>query len=310
MHSAMSPQDPAAPSTEPDRSDRPSSHLYRVDSGTLIPVARDATAPGPAVCAAHAAFRSFVEHPDYPCVGAKSALARSSYVMGVYPSLSEPKSAPAVVDDLRWFGAHTEDIGKSYVTFMAVFQDAAIGPPERFEATLWSYLQAMHRYDRHECDWDPAVSKNPRDPEFRFVVGGEAYFVIGLHPLARREARRFPFPMLVFNLHAQFRNSAKKAGSSGCGTRSVSVRSNSRAHRTRCSRTSAVRAKPLSTRAARTRRAGRRPSGHSANLTELPASGHPAVRPAHPVPSPAPTSAIPERTAADDRRDPAPARDR
>ena len=34
--------------------------------------------------------------------------------------------------------------------------------------------------------------------------GGEAFFVVGLHPHASRPARRFDTPAMVFNLHDQF----------------------------------------------------------------------------------------------------------
>jgi FPC/CPF motif-containing protein YcgG len=34
--------------------------------------------------------------------------------------------------------------------------------------------------------------------------GGEAFFVVGLHPRASRPARRFDVPAMVFNLHNQF----------------------------------------------------------------------------------------------------------
>ncbi len=198
----------ACPAGKPLRSSppehRPSQHLFRCNDGDLVAADRSGKRPGPAACAAHAAFSGFVSHPDYPCVGAKSALARSSYLIGLYPSMSQTQHAPAVVDDLRWFGEHSAELGDSYVTFMAVFESRDIGSPERFESALWSYLQAMNRYDSLDCAWDPSVSDNPSDPEFSFSVGGKAYFVIGLHPSARREARRFPFPMLVFNLHSQF----------------------------------------------------------------------------------------------------------
>ena len=35
-------------------------------------------------------------------------------------------------------------------------------------------------------------------------AGGTAYFIVGLHPQASRDARRTPTPTLVFNLHEQF----------------------------------------------------------------------------------------------------------
>ncbi len=41
-------------------------------------------------------------------------------------------------------------------------------------------------------------------PHFSLSFGGEAFFAVGLHPNASREARRFRAPAIVFNLHAQF----------------------------------------------------------------------------------------------------------
>lgn len=58
-------------------------------------------------------------------------------------------------------------------------------------------------------DWlgqppDHRVSVDPDDPHFSLSFGGEAFFVVGLHPHASRPARRFERPALIFNLHDQF----------------------------------------------------------------------------------------------------------
>jgi len=42
-------------------------------------------------------------------------------------------------------------------------------------------------------------------PAWAFSFGGEAYFVIGMSPVSDRIARRFPWPLLVFNAHATLR---------------------------------------------------------------------------------------------------------
>ncbi|MEO8076362.1 MAG: guanitoxin biosynthesis heme-dependent pre-guanitoxin N-hydroxylase GntA [Acidobacteriota bacterium] len=52
--------------------------------------------------------------------------------------------------------------------------------------------------------WDQTVSADPDDPRFAFSFDGTALFVIGLHPGSSRLARRFDWPALVFNPHAQF----------------------------------------------------------------------------------------------------------
>ena len=53
-------------------------------------------------------------------------------------------------------------------------------------------------------DYDPRVSPDPANPHFSLSFGGEAFFVVGLHPNASRPARRFERPTLTFNLHDQF----------------------------------------------------------------------------------------------------------
>ncbi len=50
----------------------------------------------------------------------------------------------------------------------------------------------------------PGWPTDPDNPHFSLSFGGEAFFVVGLHPNASRPARRFSSPVLVFNLHAQF----------------------------------------------------------------------------------------------------------
>jgi hypothetical protein len=40
--------------------------------------------------------------------------------------------------------------------------------------------------------------------DFSYSFGGEAFFLVGLHPKSSRKARRFHVPAIAFNLHAQF----------------------------------------------------------------------------------------------------------
>lgn len=208
--SVIEPRPPAPPAgstqgnparTEDQRSD---SGLFRCDTeGRLVSVRPGGSSePGPALAAVNAALHAFVEHGSYPCVGAKAAIARCSYVLGIYPALDDTGSAEAAAADARWFAAHAAEIDDSFATFLAVFRSATIADDASFETALWTYLQAMHRADPD--NWDRSVSSDPADPGFRFSVGGSAFFVIGMHPNASREARRFPFPTIVFNLHSQF----------------------------------------------------------------------------------------------------------
>ena len=57
-------------------------------------------------------------------------------------------------------------------------------------------------FDARMCD--DRVAHDPGHPEFSISFGGEAFFIIGLHPQASRPARRFERPTMIFNLHDQF----------------------------------------------------------------------------------------------------------
>jgi FPC/CPF motif-containing protein YcgG len=86
---------------------------------------------------------------------------------------------------------------------VAVFTGRPPASERAFERLLWIQLQQLHERDLAP-DWDPAVSSDPADPDFSFSFEGTALFVIGLHPGSSRLARRFAWPALVFNPHAQF----------------------------------------------------------------------------------------------------------
>lgn len=150
-------------------------------------------------------FRAFVKSTDFPCVGAKSALSRDRmrFVVG--------KDIGSAWDDLRIL-PNLHDLAASYRSEPELFQslvvlfeqDREFDEPA-FETNLWARLQSLTDKD----EWlgqpgDPRVSHDPDDPHFSLSFGGEAFFVVGLHPQASRPARRFERPALVFNLHDQF----------------------------------------------------------------------------------------------------------
>lgn len=150
-------------------------------------------------------FQAFVRDPEFPCVGAKSALGRGRmrFVIG--------RDLRSAWDDLRILPS-LHDLAASYRADPVLFQSLIVlfeedaGLDELgFETNLWARLQSLTDKD----DWlgqqpDPRVSHSPDDPHFSLSFGGEAFFVVGLHPAASRPARRFDRPALVFNLHDQF----------------------------------------------------------------------------------------------------------
>jgi len=142
-----------------------------------------------------------VEHPDYPCLGARSVVHRSRAFVHVYPELGTAATAAQLLDDLAEF-ARGIDLGEGFASFVAVFRGPRVRDEAHFERVLWAQLRALHEQDVQP--WAQGVSADPADPHFAFSAGGTAYFVVGLHPEASRTARRAAVPTLVFNLHEQF----------------------------------------------------------------------------------------------------------
>jgi hypothetical protein len=128
--------------------------------------------------------------------------------MRLFDELGSWHTARELLAELKVF-ATANDAEQGFVSFLASFSGPAIGSELQFERLLWRQLQRVHELD--DQPWDPSVSSDPADPDFAFSIGGVGYFVVGLHPLASRPARRAEHPTLVFNLHSQF-ESLRAAG--------------------------------------------------------------------------------------------------
>jgi len=150
------------------------------------------------------AFRAFVGDPRFPCLGGASVVRRRTYRLRVYGALGTLGSAAALALDLAPFARERPVREGAPRAFVAVFTGRAPGSERAFERRLWTQLQQLHERDEPGAGWDPAVSPDPDDPRFSFSFAGRAFFVVGLHPRSSRLARRFRWPALVFNPHAQF----------------------------------------------------------------------------------------------------------
>ena len=150
-------------------------------------------------------FAAFIGGDEFPCVGAKAALNRDGMRFAV------ARDFRSGWDDLRIMPGLL-DLAKSYradpvpfQSLVVIFETGAPSGEAEFERGLWSRLQSLSDKD----EWlgqpaDPRVAHHPDDPHFAMSFGGEAFFVVGLHPKSSRPARRFEKPAMVFNLHDQF----------------------------------------------------------------------------------------------------------
>jgi hypothetical protein len=153
---------------------------------------------------ARAAFVSFVTDTAFPCLGAKAALNANSYMLLTYEELASRETVHSLYADLITFTKSDLARTSEYASFIAVFQNPRAIVERTFERLLWSQLQQLHELDKETAHWDPNVSSDPDNAHFSFSIGGHAYYVIGLHGESSRLARRFPWPAMVFNPHAQF----------------------------------------------------------------------------------------------------------
>jgi len=150
-------------------------------------------------------FRDLIYQTSFPCVGAKSALAKGT--LGVLVA----RDMKSNWDDVRIYDGITRVVEK-YRRDRELFQSFAVifeGPIDMDEATFEKFLWARAESLTNKDTWlgrthDQRVSSDPDDPHFSLSFGDEAFFIVGLHPRASRPARRFERPVLVFNLHDQF----------------------------------------------------------------------------------------------------------
>ena len=148
---------------------------------------------------------------SFPCLGAKSVMARGTLRTLVCESLdSQGEDARIHSELLAWVEAYGNN--PAGLRSLAVVFAGPINLDERqFEAAMWKRLQSLANIDdRRHQPYANSVSPDPDDPNFSLSFGGAAFFVVGLHPNASRPARRMPRPTLVFNLHDQFERLRKE----------------------------------------------------------------------------------------------------
>lgn len=152
-----------------------------------------------------AAIGSMISQPQFPCVGAKSALARDNLKVIAGHSLESSWDDLEIHRELLAWAKQYRGSTDGLRSLAVIFDGPLDLSEAAFEDLLWTRIQSLADKDAWLGQpYDKRVSADPGDPHFSLSFGGEAFFVIGLHPNASRPARRFSRPMLVFNLHDQF----------------------------------------------------------------------------------------------------------
>ena len=151
------------------------------------------------------AFEGHISDKGFPCVGAKSALARGTLRVLAGRDITSAWNDMKIHDALlEWAYAYRDDPG-GLRSLAVIFEGPLDLTEEEFEGHMWDRIQSLADKDAWRGQpYDKSVSPDPDDVHFSLSFGGEAFFVVGLHPNASRPARRFDNPIMVFNLHDQF----------------------------------------------------------------------------------------------------------
>ncbi|HMG66409.1 MAG TPA: guanitoxin biosynthesis heme-dependent pre-guanitoxin N-hydroxylase GntA [Chitinophagaceae bacterium] len=157
-----------------------------------------------------AEFIEFISDKTFSCIGAKAAMAKDQLKFFVSGNMACPTNDKDILDFLY-------DFIDSYRKKGGYFHSAAIlftGPGQItetiFENILWQRLQAISDMDAEMYNYDKRVSADPASHDFSFSLKEEAFFIIAMHPASSRASRRFAYPALVFNPHAQFEEMKEK----------------------------------------------------------------------------------------------------
>lgn len=147
----------------------------------------------------------FIANPQFPCVGAKSALAKHQIKAVVARSITSAWNDLTIHEALMKFAGDYHRNRKLFQSLAVIFEGPRTITEACFEESMWNRIQSISDKDVWLGQkYDKSVSPDPTNPHFSLSFAGEAFFVVGLHPHASRKARRFVVPTMIFNLHDQF----------------------------------------------------------------------------------------------------------
>ena len=150
-------------------------------------------------------FETFIRSSAFPCVGAKSALGKGQITVRIARDVRSAWDDLPIHSELHAFAQRYRAEPRLFQSFAVLFAGPVDLSEAEFEAHMWRRIQSLTDKDVWRgAAADPRVDPAPDSPHFSLSFGGEAFFAVGLHPNASRDARRFETPAIVFNLHDQF----------------------------------------------------------------------------------------------------------
>lgn len=149
-------------------------------------------------------WNAHLEDASFPCVAAKAALVKEQLALKVAGHMACPKDDKDILEFIYSFVDEYRKSDKLFHSAVVIFQQPDVYDEQMYSRFFWSRLQAISNLDAEQYEYDHRVDSDPESEHFSFSLKGEAFFCIGLHPASSRPARRFKYPAIVFNPHAQF----------------------------------------------------------------------------------------------------------
>lgn len=150
------------------------------------------------------AFDSFIRDKSYPCVAARAALAHGNVPCLVAADMESAEEDERILGFIHNFVSGFRKKKDVLQSAAVIFRGPENITEQSYERCFWQRLQALALLDAKHFSYDPRVSADPSHQNFSFSLAEEAFFIIGLHPASSRPSRRFGYPAIIFNPHAQF----------------------------------------------------------------------------------------------------------
>jgi len=149
-------------------------------------------------------YISFLTQQNFPCIAAKAAVAKKNIQCMVAYHMECPAQDEAILNFMYRFVDGYRASAQPYHSAAIIFHQPLDLSEEKFDTLMWKRLKHLSHLDKQKYKHDPRVNEDPSSAKFSFSLKEEAFFIIGLHPQSKRNARRFKYPSLVFNPHAEF----------------------------------------------------------------------------------------------------------
>jgi FPC/CPF motif-containing protein YcgG len=147
---------------------------------------------------------NFVMEPSFPCFMAKSVSRIGLMRLHITPSINNLDDISNTKETMYGFIDEYRKRPNRLSSFALVIKDEIYSDFDYFEKAFWFFLQKLHVEDKKLFPHDQKVSSKVDDNDFSYSIKSEAFFILALHPKSPRLARRFKYPTIIFNPHAQF----------------------------------------------------------------------------------------------------------